>query len=548
MAMATGRVMKRLESGAGRQTGLMPARSALALLLAATATAHAQTMPAPTQATPARVTPLKVAPTTGGAATGMRIATTRIAPSLDTRLMWSDNIGASASDKRDDWVLEVSPGISMLRESGRLRGRFTAQARNFAYASESERNTNYVTLSGSGEFEAIEQRLFIEADARVSRGDTSALQGRPAGDVLSNDKNNETRIWSIGPRLNFRVGNADGVLRYQSRWYSGGRNTYGDQRIERWKARLGDPSAFRLFGWQADYERTDTTYDERRYRSLSEEIGRATFFVNLTPQFRVYAIAGHESSDYLRAEGEDGEFFGGGFDWQPNARTRLSAVAEDRFIGRMYNVQFNHRMSRLVWNASFRNEISSSTDALAARYDDDPLFQAILNNPGLVSAYEDPLERENVARRLYDEAYGVDSLLTNAYYLERSAGARVSFLGVRNVLSLSLQRRNRSPVSQTGASGVDDLADYRRVDTRSATVSLNHRLSGRSALVAAYTHSKSEAYGGVNRETERRSTTVGISTRLGPNTSGSVSFRHQTSDGVSTYTENAVIGHLGMRF
>lgn len=484
-----------------------------------------------------------------GAAGMVQAQTTYISPSLDTRLMWTDNVGVTSDNEKSDWVMEVSPGISVLRQSGRLKGRFNAQVRNFAYADQSERNTTYVSLLGNGEFEAVEKFLFLEADARVSRGNMSTLRGRPEDDVLNTDKNNETRLWSIGPRMQFRLGDsAEGLVRYQSRWYSGGSNTFGDQRIDRWTAKITDPAAFRLFGWQADYQRTDTEYDNKAYRALSEEIARGTLFINLTPQFRLRAIAGYESNDYTKARGENGEFFGGGFDWRPGERTRVSAVAEDRMQGRTYDVHFNHRMPRVAWDLRFANDITSPDQVLAARYDEDPLFQVILNNPGLVSEYPDPLERDNAARRLYDAAYGPDSLLTSAYYLERSAVARVSFFGVRNVVSLALQRRNRSPLSPTGDASADDLAGFRNVDTRSSSLTLNHRLSGLSALIASYTYSKSEGHGSNALHTKRHSAAIGIATRLGPHTTGGLSFRHQRAEGASDYTENAVIANLGMRF
>lgn len=513
MATAIGPVMKLHERGAGAR----PALCVLAALLAAAGAAHAQ-------------------------------STTRIAPTLDTRLTWTDNVAADDRDKRSDWVLEVSPGVSMLRESGRLKGRFSVQARSFAYAEETERNTTYLSVLGRGEFEAVQRLLFVEADARVSRGDMSSLRGRAAGDSLNNDKSNETRIWSIGPRLHFNLGSAEGLVRYQSRWVSGGRNTFGDQQIDRWQARLGDPSAVRLLGWQADYERTDTDYEERRYRALSEEIARATLFVNLSPQLRLRAIVGYESNDYLSARGDDGEFFGAGFDWRPTPRTRISALGEDRVLGRTYDAVFSHRMPRVAWDFRLGNDVSSSAQALARGYEDDPLFQVILNSPGLISEYSDPLEREQAARRLYDAAYGDDVLLSNAYYMQRSAQARMTLFGVRNMLSFSLQRNRRSALSQTGDEGRDDLAGYDNVDTRSGTLSFSHRLSGRSTLTAAYTHSKSEGRGARNLQTERRSAAIGVATRLGPRTTGSLSLRHQNSDGGSDYTENAVIAHLGMRF
>ncbi|MDD2873997.1 MAG: TIGR03016 family PEP-CTERM system-associated outer membrane protein, partial [Azoarcus sp.] len=47
--------------------------------------------------------------------------TVTVTPSVQSRLTWTDNVGAS-SDKESDWIAEISPGITVSRKSGRFSG------------------------------------------------------------------------------------------------------------------------------------------------------------------------------------------------------------------------------------------------------------------------------------------------------------------------------------------------------------------------------------------------------------------------------------------
>jgi len=77
--------------------------------------------------------------------------TTTIQPTLLGRLTYTDNVDASELGG-SDWVTEISPGVTMRRESGRLDGFLNANLRSLSYARDSDRNTTFLALSGRGEF------------------------------------------------------------------------------------------------------------------------------------------------------------------------------------------------------------------------------------------------------------------------------------------------------------------------------------------------------------------------------------------------------------
>ena len=512
MAMAKSRAKTRPEFGAPRLALI----AALLLPLAASGVAQAQTV--------------------------------RIQPTLDTRLTWTDNVDTD-EDGQQDWIGEISPGVSISRESGRFSGGLNMSLRNTFHAEQTEDNTTYLALQGRGTIEAIEDAFFVDLGASISRDNRSAFSGRFAGDTLDNDEDNETRLFSIGPRFGFRFGESgEGNIGYQQRWFTGGDDTQEDRETSTLQFGLSDPVARRLFGWGLTYTRTDTSYDEDDSRDVMQEIGRATLFINIDPQFRLRAIGGYESNDYSLISGESGAIWGAGFDWSPTERTAISVTGEDRIFGTGYDVSLQHRMARSALTLTARRDISSSLQDLASGYAVDPLFQALYEVLGAIDPTLSDLERERIALAEY-RARGGQGIRSNAYYLERAFGAGFSISGVRNTVSVSLQQSERQRLNTlTGFVLTDDLSDYDNVLTRSASLSLSHKLSGLATLTASYLRSRAEGEGAEEDTTTRSAYSLGVTRSLSPDTSGSLTYRHIKSDGDDSYTENAVTAVLGMRF
>ena len=471
----------------------------------------------------------------------------RVTPTLTTELTWTDNVDAEPNG-RDDWILEVTPGILVSRTAGRMTGSLSVRLRNLMYFNESDENTSFVSLNGTGTFEAIEDLLFIDATAAITRNNLSAFSGRGPGDSLSVDEDDETRTWSITPRLesDLEFGEAGrGSVRYSSRGVSSNSDGLGDQQVDTWDLSLSDPGGFRFFGWGIDYSRTDLDGGDSSTAPQTEETLRGTLFANISSQFRLRGIVGRESNDYEDGVENSSDIVGGGFDWYPTDRTVILATAEDRFFGTGYDVSFNHRMSRSVWffNAS-RDTSSFARDLGDALVFDQGCFD-LVSDPAYRPGITDPLERQ----RLLLDCLGVIALRTNSAYIERSIGGGFSLLGVRNTLSFSVTRSDSSTLSEsTALLPDDDFATTDEVRTTSATVSWSHQLTGTSSLVASITRSQSEATDDADLDTRRLTGTIGVTRTLGPNTQGALRYRYQDSDGSDDYTENSITATLGMRF
>ncbi|WP_332671476.1 TIGR03016 family PEP-CTERM system-associated outer membrane protein [Aromatoleum sp.] len=473
----------------------------------------------------------------------------QIRPSIDTRLTYSDNINASSDNEKSDWVAEIAPSIVMLREEGRFTGRLQATLRNVIHAREGDRDTSFVALDGNGQLEAVRNRLFIDMDAATSRNNTTGLSGRASSDFLSTDSSNETRQFSIGPRLLFRLGDAEGAASHRRTWFDGGgallQRNVGDSQIG-----LSDPTAFGRFGWGLSYGRTDTSYDDGLTNDVTEEISRATLYLNVSRKLRLHGVVGYEQNDYSVNE-EHGRIAGGGFDWHPSERTLIAASAEDRFFGRSYSLQLNHRRPRSVWDVSWSRDVTSSLDSQSSFFND-PAFRQLYDNPLLELIFPDPVDRFNAVRGSRQEWSGANAhgFVTNNYFVSRTLRGSFSLIGARNVLTFALQRSDNSRLGDPLVTDPrDDFAEFDDVETDSAILSLNHRLTSNASLNATLTRSRSIGHATDEEdETRRTMLSVGVSRRLGAYTNAALAYRYQRADGSSDFTENVLTASLGMQF
>lgn len=483
------------------------------------------------------------------AAFGSALAqSTTIQPTLSGRLTYSDNVDAEASGS-SDWVTEISPGISLRRESGRLNGFLNANLRSLSYARESDRNTTFLALGGRGEFEAMQDFLFIDMSARVSRDNGSALSGRGVNDNLDVSEDNETRQFSFGPRFEFRpFGTSEGLLSYQHNWFNGSGDIESRQ-VGDLEARLADLQAVGRVGWGLGYLREDARYSTSSFADVTREKYEGLIYFTPVQRVRLSAGLGRESNDFgLGSESYTTK--SASVEWAASQRTNLTASVEDRFFGTGYAFDFTHRRARSSWNLAASRDVSSSANNNPDA-EDELLYREFYDALGSIS---DPIERANEARRLLEEQGGSSAFLfvSNSYYVNESIRGGVALIGRRSVLRFDLQRSERSrlgaaPVSNTQ----DDFANYDTVTDNSISASIAHRLTPQSSGNASLRYSESEGSGNTQSTTDRTQLSIGITTRLGQNANGGIVYRYQRADGTgegADFTENAVTANIGVQF
>ncbi|MBT0960615.1 TIGR03016 family PEP-CTERM system-associated outer membrane protein [Denitromonas iodatirespirans] len=474
----------------------------------------------------------------------------QVTPSISSRLTFTDNVNAS-SNSESDWLLEVSPGIAVRRDSGRVNGNFDASLRNVVYANSDDRNTTFLALRGRGEVEAIEQLLFVDLGASISRNNQSLFSGRSSDDPLNTSADNEVRSFNLGPRLEFAFGNsAKGRLAYNNHWLSGGGSTLSNRRTETLTGMLEDGEAFGPFGWSLSYDKVNSHYRDNDTEATREN-GRLGVSYTVTPQFILRASVGRESNNYNAGRTDEGTTHGYGFDWFPTTRTSVTAFTEERLFGRGYDIKVSHRGPRSSWRLSYVRDYTSSEEVIAESLED-YYYQLIFDS--LAGQGLSNVQRDVVARALLQQSGLTGSglqvgFITNAQYVSRNLRGDFTLSGVRNTLTVSLYRTERSRLAEDLiVSATDDFRNFDQIRDTGMIVSLNHKLSGLSTLTASVGRNNIQGSGVTSQDNKRTTLNLGVSRRLGPKSTGGLTYRHQKSTGSSDFTENALTATLGVRF
>ncbi len=478
-------------------------------------------------------------------------ATIEVVPSVALKGTFSDNSGASSKGGAG-FVAEISPAVTASVVGARLNGSLDAEWRSLFKSNQEDGQQSFISFTGSGTYEAVEDRFSIAFRGGISRNNLSLFQGRSQWDANNSDDNAETRNLSITPRWSQRFGNLMGNVSYQMQLLSSA-SDIGNQESGTLKAAISQQIGSSPFGWQIDYTRSDAnTIDstENGQVNNSELTGTVSYRVN--PQISIYGRLGRESNNYDSGNSESGITKGFGANWAPTPRTTISADRGYHTYGDTYNIRMSHRFSRIAFDFGTSRSVSSAfqstTYSLASYYFN--LFSS-----ALLAAYPDPVERQRVVISLL-KALGIPvgpgfgAFNTNAYFMERQFNGGVTVVGSRNTLALSVFRSSRESLTRLSNLSMDD--DFRNnpnLKTLGATLSVSHQLTPHAGLNGSIFWTKANGDGGsVEQDSRRLGLSVGANTKFGAKTTGVLTFRRERSSGESGFTENSLTAAVTMSF
>ena len=470
---------------------------------------------------------------------------------ISSQITFTDNVGAS-EESTSDLIFEVSPTLTVSRAAGRLAGSMNAAFRNVAYLDEQDRNSSFLAFRGEGQFEAIEDLLFVDALGVISRDNLALFSGRSRNDSLNTSSSDESRTFAISPRLELRFGDtAAATLRYRSQWSSGADNVGGgDQRIDTWSASASDGRAFGPLGWFIDYQKRDTAYSED-VRDVSSTVGRVGLSYTVTPQFILRGSVGRESNTFGVSRRDEGSTHGVGFDWMPTPRTSLTAFSEERLFGRGYDVQFLHRARRSAWRLSYTRDFSAADEFFEGSAEE---YYSGLISQSLIALIPDSAQRDVVTRQLVSQLGIAGSgaqigFFSNTQSVTRRLAAEMTVQGVRDTLVFSIYRSEASRIApDLVISGLDEFSRFDRVRDIGGAVSLNRKISNTQFATVSLTHNRASGTGTVDEDNRRTTISVGVNRALGPKSNGSLVYRHQISSGSTDFQENSVAASFSMIF
>jgi uncharacterized protein (PEP-CTERM system associated) len=465
----------------------------------------------------------------------------RITPSVGWESTLTNNVELT-SHGRSDWVNQFTPGVSFSSAGARTRLTGVVSLPILLYARTSENNQVFPQASINGSYEAIDNFLFIDANANVSQQFQTPFGARSASLANATDNRYTAQSYSVSPYIKgIMRGDVAFELRNTNTWSDANASSIGNGRsyTNEIVGRLAhEPTPA---GWSLEYDRADVRFSDQE--SEITEIGRARGSWLIDPTFDASATVGYEDNRFALTT-ERGVTYGAGLRWRPNERTNLNANWEHRFFGAAYDVSFNHTTRLTVWSVAASRNITSYPQQLATL----PLGGDVrsLLNALFASRLTDPLQRQTFVdqfirdRGLPAVLTGPVPLLARQVTLVESATATAGIIGARNTILFTVYRSRSEPVE---ADAFDVLAPGATNSTQlGASASWTHQLSPTLTLGTNVDWSRASDNAQTSAMTRLYAVRVFLSTPLSALTSiyGGARFQNSRSDVSDSYREAAV--------
>jgi uncharacterized protein (PEP-CTERM system associated) len=479
-----------------------------------------------------------------------------VIPSLRLRETYSDNVYlAPASLAQADAITDISPGVTIIGNSPRLHLNFSYALQQLIYAR--GQDTRYHQLAANGDAELLENWLYADANATISRQSISAFGAQVVDDTQRSDNQERVSTSTISPYIRHRVpALATAELRYTHAAVDSGDDLLKVKTDEYMLKIAGDNSGT---GWNWNINADQRTIKDSALAPVRMTTASFSLSYAVSSHLNLFATLGHEHDDYVAATPEQpqGRFWSAGAGWYPSSRSSLVVSIGRRFFGNTYSIDALHSSRHTTWSLSYSEDITTTQAQLQQLSRGDTA--GFLDQLWSVSIPDRAQRQLQIAAflrlaQLLGPQAGAVSYFSHNFYLQKQLGLNVVAATAKTVLSFGATRIRRDAQTNSGIDsillGPGTLALQDQTLQTGATAGWSWRASGRDNLNLglAWSSITSLTRG---RKDRNLALSAGLSRRLGPNVTGSVDLRrvsHGSTDASSAYRENAISAAITMQF
>ena len=296
-----------------------------------------------------------------------------IQPLIEARTTYTDNIEFE-EDEDSEFVLELSPGINILKDEGRLQVDIDYLLQNFYFLDDSDLNSDH-QLDAFATYETIQDRFFIDAYTTIEQVLTSTDQVVSVDNI--NDTGNTTDelsagieprwIQPLGSRAVAEVSYLYEINRFEDETDEDGiAGDIDDNDRQRFLTTLGnqDPEADK-FDWELGYQYEEVDFedgDEILFRRSQLGLGYAVL-----PRLDIVGRYGYESNDFdtdgtdSSLDDQDDDFWDLGFIAGLGSFTTLEVRRGERFFGNTWFGLLEVEGNKLRLTAQYEEEVELET-------------------------------------------------------------------------------------------------------------------------------------------------------------------------------------------
>ncbi len=410
--------------------------------------------------------------------------------------IYSDNISLSLDNKQDEFITQITPGLSLRGEGGRVRVSADYALQTSYYKEDDSKNGANHRLALREQAELVEDTFFFNSSASVSQ----EIE-QPGGLILLDTANltngeNDVRAFQVHPYFERELGSlARAHLGYQHGWTQYESQSASDAQVSTLRGELGNGHSNALFHWSA----THTINKVLRENAIDSERQATTGVLSYRVFSTVTAIArgGREENVIAtRNANRDGSYWSAGLrwvpgpkfslemtkgeneeravmSWAPQTRTSLNLSYANRDVGlndsATWSGQLSHNTRRSTWSLNYSETVTNlqtlvlgeQRDVFFTTPDGGLVFDAVTGQPVILTI--------NVFE------------ITDEEFLRANGQGTVSYRTGKSTLVGSLH----SEVRTYEISGREDIA-------RGGTASWNWKFASRTSTNLSVTGQRSE--------------------------------------------------------
>jgi uncharacterized protein (PEP-CTERM system associated) len=462
----------------------------------------------------------------------------------------SDNINLSSTDKQTGFITQLSPGIRIDARTARLKMFLDYSLNGLRYSTGYTSNNVQNALNAFGTLEAIDNWLFLDFSGRISQQIINPFGVQAPSSIYDNTNLTETSTYRLSPYIRGQLGgSADYFLRYNASVTNYQNGSLSDVSLSQWLGQVRGNTRFQNLIWTIDGSQQNTDYS--RGRNYEDARLRGLLTYQLYPEFRISGSGGYETNNYQSIDNEGQSTYGYGFDWTPTERTKVSGFQERRFFGNGHNVLISHRFPLSSIRYTDVRDVAlipnqSSTIGLGTVFDQYfDQFASLIPDAAARAAYvTNLLNQAGIA----PNAQAVSDYAAQRPRVQRRQQLSMVLYGSRNSLTF-LAARNENEALTVFGQNTAIAGEASRIVQQGFTLSFLHRLTPLTGLNLLGYRMKSKSGLTDALDTTTTSYQIGVSTRLGAKTSGSLNVRHTNFDSdTNPYNENAIVASLTMFF
>ncbi|HWT52977.1 MAG TPA: TIGR03016 family PEP-CTERM system-associated outer membrane protein [Caulobacter sp.] len=274
---------------------------------------------------------------------------TNIRPYVRLEESFTDNAALSAGSRRSDFITRALAGLSAQVNHGRLTAALRAEYAYDRYARNRDLSGGTTYANGSGSYNVLRDRLWIDADGTVAQMYASSFPISGA-DRAGTQGRTRLAIYRVGPRLTARLGQfADLIAAIRSQWVSYGAEDSGpitqlppDTNILQALGRIdtGD----RFGGYQL-LTSASVVRDDHDYHAASAV---QSAYLRVSPKLRLVGRAGYEQVRERGVIALDAPMLSAGVEFRPNAASRVTLEGGRRYDRMAWNAKADVRVGKAV--------------------------------------------------------------------------------------------------------------------------------------------------------------------------------------------------------